>query len=743
MPMQAVIRLKTLLHENAARFRRSGPALLLVGLLAVMTMGCGLADLPDVKEIMAAGRDPSRTSQLLARDGTVIMAYGKYHHKPLPLSGMSPYLTQALLATEDQRFYEHYGVDPIGVGRAILRDVSSGSLREGGSSITQQLARTLFLSNDKTFSRKIRETLLAVKLEQELTKEQILELYLNNVYFGEGAYGVGAASQVYFNKDPKNLTRAEAALLAGMPQAPSRYNPFVNPKLAKARRDHVIEKLVQTGKIARADGDRLKRRPLGVNPAGRALSEADKAPWFNRMVLREALKKLDMAEDEFWPKKIKVYTTLDAAAQLQAQEAVRNYSAKYGRTGRNQQAALLSMSRDGAIRAYVGGRDFSVSQYDRVSLARRQTGSLFKIFVYLTALERDMSPRTVFLDSPVRYGNWMPHNYDGYHYGYMTLARALAKSNNIIAVKVAEQVSTDAVIATARRLGIQSPMENTLPLALGAADASLMEMTTAFNTLNNNGIQREPYAILKIVDRNGKVLYQRKPAPGRQVVQRPVRDSLVKMMTGVVKHGTARNADIPRPVAGKTGTSDGYRNAWFIGFTPDLTTGVWVGNDDNSPTGGITGGSLPAVIWRSYMASRPAIKKNFELAHAMPFDERDFFEYDLANLSRSEEAPFWDWLFGRQGRSLDAEDVRRTVEAPRPIPESVPATQVQPVPAIVPPPHAPVSDEESRTAQGMGNPPPSAVSPSKPKSDDDDGAFSRFRDRIKSGFSKVRDKLTD
>lgn len=738
------IRLKSLLvrgnslirtrWRKAARFRITGLVLLFLSALTFFTMGCGLADLPDIQEIMAAGRDPAQTSQLLARDGTVIMAYGKYHHKPLSLSQVSPYLTQALLATEDQRFYEHHGIDPIGIGRALLSDIASGSLKEGGSSITQQLARTLFLSNERTLSRKGQEVLLAIRLEQELTKNQILELYLNNVYFGEGAYGVGAASQVYFNKNPKDLSLSEAALLAGLPQAPSRYNPFINPKLAKARRNHVLEKLVQAGKISKTEGKELKRQRLGINLAGRAYSDSDKAPYFNRRVLRDVLRTLNMSEEEFWPKKMKVYTTLDASAQRQARSAIQKHSAQYGRTGKNQQAALLSLSRDGAIRAYVGGRDFSVSQYDRVALAKRQTGSLFKIFIYLTALERNMSPRTVFLDAPVRYGQWVPHNYDGYHYGYMTMARALAKSNNIIAVKVADRVTVDAVINTARRLGIQSPLNNNLSLALGSADASLMEMTSAFNTLNNDGTQRQPYAIIKITDRNGKILYQRKPESGHQVVRRAARDSLVKMMTGVVNYGTARNAKLPRPVAGKTGTSDDYRNAWFIGFTPDLTTGVWVGNDDNSSTGNITGGALPATIWRTYMVSRPAVKQDFELAQAMPLDERDFFEYDLANLGRLEPMPVWDWLFRRHGRSLDADDVRRAATlqaAPLKNPAMPPSQKVSPIPSL---PHSSGKPQVEAVV-------PPAMEPT-PKEPEDSG-FSRFKNKIKAGFAKLKNKLTD
>jgi penicillin-binding protein 1A len=582
---------------------------------------------------------PSPTSQILARDNSLIKAYGKFHHKPVSLSEIPPALIDALLATEDRRFYQHYGIDSRSIARALVQNVRSQGIEEGGSTLTQQLARNVFLSHERSVHRKIREAFLALNLERNLTKDQILEMYLNNVYFGEGAYGIGAASYIYFGKSPKRLSKAECALLAGLPQAPSRYNPFHNPELAVERRNQVLQNMVEAGELTEREARSLKKRELHLNPHGQNLASPYKALFFSQYVVQQVLAELDMDEQTFWQQGIKVYTTLDPKAQQIAEDHIRRLSRANGRTGKQHQAALLSLDIKGGILAYVGGLNFQTSQYDRVSQARRPAGSSFKAFVYTTAMEKGISPLKVYQDAPVQYGKWQPENYDKGHHGYMTLAEALVKSNNIVAVKLLHDISPKAVIKTAQKMGITSPMEPHLSLALGTVDVSLKELTAAFNVLNNKGMYAEPYAVERIVGRDGGLLFEHSHEE-KEVLERRVRDTMVELMQGVIQYGTGRAAVINHPAAGKTGTSSDYRDAWFVGFTPEVTTGVWVGNDDNSPTWGITGGALPANIWRAYMSELLAgrEKGDFEIAEAYPLKKRDFFSYELANLSGSESA---------------------------------------------------------------------------------------------------------
>lgn len=663
--------------------------------------------LPNVRQALETGVEPSSTSQVLARDKTLIMSYGKFQHKPIQLSDIPPTLIDALLATEDRRFYEHTGIDPIGIARALVQNVKNQGVHEGGSTLTQQLARNIFLSNERSIQRKVKEALLAIKLEQQLTKDQILELYLNNIYFGEGAYGIGAASEIYFGKPARSLNKAECALLAGLPQAPSRYSPFSNPDLARKRRNEVIDNLVETGKLSEGDANILKNRRFSLNPVGQSLSSSDKAPFFNRYVIQEALTMMDMDEQTFWQQGLKVYTTLDPRAQSIAERQVRNLSSAFGRTGSKQQAALLSLDPDGGMIAYVGGKNFTVSQFDRVSQAKRQAGSLFKVFVYTTAMEQGFSPLTVYKDEPLEFPDgWKPQNYDKGHRGYMSIAQALAQSNNIIAVKVLRDLSPPEVIRMARRMGLTSPMENNLSLALGAADVTLKEMTAAFSVLNNEGVYKEPYAIAKIVDRDGQVLYQHQPEE-RRVLQRIPRDTMVAMMQGVVKYGTGGAANFGRDVAGKTGTSDDYRDAWFIGYTPEATTGVWVGNDDNSKMPGVTGGSIPARIWRAYMSGLLSglPRKNFDLAYALPVEEKDFFAYNLQHLSASEEPATEEELEAEEGTEETAEepDVGANDETYSFIDGQMHPLPPQPIEVVVPPIHGP--EDVVSPPSGVGQPP--------------------------------------
>ncbi|MCA9806332.1 MAG: PBP1A family penicillin-binding protein [Cyanobacteria bacterium HKST-UBA06] len=623
-------------------------AALLIVILLVLGIGGYLAftsvSLPNVRAAIEDGVEPSQTSQIVAQDGTLLMSYGKFHYKPVTLKAISPNFINALLSTEDRRFFEHQGVDPVGVLRALLVNITRQRLHQGASTITQQLARNIFLTNERSFERKIKEVLLAIKLENQLSKQEILELYVNNIYFGEGAYGIGAASNVYFGKSPKQLTVDEAALLAGLPQAPSRYNPYVNRDLAKKRRDEVLQNMAEWGKITRDQAKRFQRTGIHLRPR-RGVAGTGIGEYFSRYIVTQASEALGVDEESFWQQGVRVVTTLDPVAQRLAENAAASANAQFGRNNKNNQYAVFSINNQGHIIAYVGGKDFDKSQYDRVSLAQRQAGSVFKVFVYTAAMEAGMSPKTVYNDDAVtfpNYGNWHPENYDKHHYGLMSLATAFIHSNNVVAAKLINDVQPGPVVRMARKLGVRSNLKSNLSLALGSADVTLKELTTAVSVFPNMGHLVQPYGILRIENHKGNTIYKYNPTY-KAALDRRTRDTMVTLLRGVNLYGTGRGAALSDTYsAGKTGTSDDYRNAWYIGFTPTVTTGVWVGNDDNTPMPGISGGSLPARIWHGYMSQyKPAHKeKGFELIAGYAVDKKDFFDYDISLLSDSEKARY-------------------------------------------------------------------------------------------------------
>ena len=592
-------------------------------------------NLPPIDKVLREGINPTKWTQVFAADGTPIMSFGKFRHNSVRLDNVSPYFIDALIATEDRRFYTHNGVDPVAVARAILTDLTHKKIREGASTLTQQLARNIFLSNERSMSRKVREAALAMKLEQSLSKKQILELYVNNTYFGEGAYGIEAASEIYFGKPPSRLTIPEAALLAGLPQAPSAYNPYQNLKAAKARRNEVLNNLKAVGKLTAEQVENYKQAKVRLNPNGRALSASDKAPFFNQYIMTRVMRFLNLDEQSFWQSGLKINTTLDLRAQRLAEQALVNQSNTAGRTGSRQQGAVLSLNvQSGAILAYVGGKNYQQSQFDRVASATRSPGSLFKIFTYTAAIDKGYEPTRVYLDEPIKLGDWQPQNYDKTYHGYMTLARALITSDNIVAVKVIHEIGADNVIRLAQQMGIHSTLEPYLGLTLGGSGVKMIDITSAFGVLPNQGVKVEPYGITSIIDESGQEIY-REHAVKVNVLNRTTTDTMIRMMEGVISQGTGVAANIGRPAAGKTGTSDDYRDAWFIGFTPDIVTGVWVGNDDNTPMKGMTGGSLPARIWKAYMGAYTAnmSPRSFDLAFAKSLKDEDFTTYNIRNLS--------------------------------------------------------------------------------------------------------------
>ncbi len=547
-------------------------------------------DLPSADQIR--NYVPKSSVKIQAADGSTIYNGGAGPTRRVSYQEIPKDLREAIVATEDRRFFEHNGVDFLGIGRALLRDLQSGGLKEGGSTITQQLARNLFLTQERTLWRKLKEAAIAARIEQDFSKEEILTLYLNQVYLGSGAYGVSDASLLYFNKPVQQLKLTESALLAGLPQAPSRYSPLINKELARKRRDIVLKNMVEAGFLKQSDYLKAKARPLTINPRPQLLK--NQAAYFTSYIqslLPEVLGTTVQGG-------LTVETTLDPFIQAQAQSALTRALAR--NQGRKiEQGAIVSIDPNtGEIRALVGGEDFQKSQFNRAVQALRQPGSAFKVFVYTHALETGIDPGTVYVDEPVRFGNYEVKNYDRDYQGPMTLVKALQESRNTIAVKLIEQVGERETIETAQRMGINSPLQANPTLALGSSETTLLELTSAYGTLASGGIRTEPSAIRRILDQSGQVLYESKRQQN-QAVTPEVAWSMTKMLEQVVKGGTGRRANIGRPVAGKTGTSENNRDLLFVGYIPQLVTGVWLGNDDSSPTRGAS--SIAAGVWGEMM----------------------------------------------------------------------------------------------------------------------------------------------
>ena len=562
------------------------------GLIAgVVMLGYFALTLPDTADLTLAARRPSIT--LLASDGSLIATYGDLFGEPLKLSEMPKYLPEAVIATEDRRFYSHFGIDPIGLGRALLVNIRAGHVVQGGSTITQQLAKNLFLTPERTFKRKVQEMLLALWLEHRFTKEQILEIYLNRVYLGAGAYGVDAAARRYFNKSAREVSLYEAAVIAGLLRAPSRFSPANDRDLAASRAHQVLENMVAAGFLNAAQESRAEsqRTQLAQVTATRSGSRyfadwaADQVSGFTGLGSRD----------------LTVVTTLDPRLQEAGERAIAETLAKEGEKAQVTQGALVAMSPDGAVRALVGGRDYGESQFNRATQAFRQPGSSFKPFVYLAALERGVRPQDRIVDGPIKIGTYQPHNYGNKYYGEVTVAEALAQSMNSVAVQLEQRVGVDAVIADAHRLGISSELNRDMSLALGTANVTLMELTAAYAAFASGGQGAWPYAIVEVRDKAGTVLYRREGSGPGEVMQPWIAGAMNQMLAGVIDHGTGKAAQIGRPVAGKTGTTQDYRDAWFEGFSADLVTGVWFGNDDNTPMSNVTGGTLPARTWHDFM----------------------------------------------------------------------------------------------------------------------------------------------
>ncbi|MER9720982.1 MULTISPECIES: transglycosylase domain-containing protein [unclassified Mesorhizobium] len=538
--------------------------------------------------------DRAPNIKIVSVDGQLLANRGMSGGEAVGLHEMSPYIPEAVIAIEDRRFYSHFGIDPIGLSRAMVTNVLGRRFSQGGSTLTQQLAKNLFLKPDRTLERKVQEVLLALWLEHKHTKDQILEMYLNRVYFGSGAYGVEAASRRYFGKSARDVTLSEAALLAGLLKAPSRLSPARDPKAAEERSQLVLAAMRDEGKIS------AKELASAMSaPATRAPSYWTGSENYVADTIMEELPDLigDVRSD------IVVDTTVDLNLQKLAEQSIRRLIDESGKKLNVSQGALVSIDNSGAVRAMVGGYDYSTSQFDRASEARRQPGSAFKPFVYMAALEAGRTPDSVRNDAPIKIGKWTPDNYGGKYFGKVTLATALAKSLNSVAAQLTMEVGPDAVVEAAHRMGIQSDLIANTSIALGTSEVTPLELTSAYVPFANGGYKPDIHFIRRITTTEGKVLYDDNGGSAPRVVKQNIVGMMNSMMTGTVEIGTAKKAAFAWPSAGKTGTSQNSRDAWFVGYTANLTTGVWFGNDDGTPMKKVTGGALPAQAWHEFMVA--------------------------------------------------------------------------------------------------------------------------------------------
>lgn len=553
---------------------------------------------------------PPAASQFFDINGNLISTTRSVENRlPVSISKIPKELQNAFVAVEDSRFYQHSGVDPRGIMRAVWTNLTGGSVAEGGSTITQQLAKNALLSQERTIKRKIQEAILALQIEHQYTKQEILELYLNQIYFGQGAYGVEAAAQVYFNKHVQDLTLSECAMLAGIPKSPNYYSPSSNLKAAKERQATVLDQMVKYNYLDEVGALKAKREEIKIAQKQTQKQEDSTASYFIDYVTQILIEKY--GADAVYKDGLKIYTTLDMDMQKTAEQSISRLPT-YETDGnglKQPQGALVSIEpQTGYIKAMVGGR--GTDQFNRAVLAERQPGSAFKPFVYLAALENGMEPGSTIDDRAVSYNNWSPQNYDGRFHGVVTLRTALEHSLNIPAVKLAGQVGIDKPLYYAQQMGIQTLVlsgatnDRNLAMSLGGLTRGVrpIEIAAAYGTLANRGIYVEPTPIVKILDRNGKVIEQSVPHE-KSVVNERSAFILTDMLRGVIEHGTGTRANIGRPAAGKTGTTSDYKDAWFVGYTPDLVTAVWIGMDSEGTLPGITGGELPAVIWKGFMSS--------------------------------------------------------------------------------------------------------------------------------------------
>lgn len=562
----------------------------LIGFAAVYLIS---QDLPNIGRILEENKSPIVTIKDM--NGTVLAKYGDIHGSSLTYKQIPKHLIEAVLSTEDRRFFSHMGVDPIGLLRAAYFNYRAGRVVQGGSTLTQQLAKISLLTSERTMYRKIQEALLSIEIEKKFSKQQIISMYLNRVYLGRGNYGVDAASKFYFGKNVQDLNLYESAILAGMLKSPNKLSPANDKEASMKRAKQVLYNMESAGYISVSDIQNAS--PPRIIERGEARGALHN-PYFADYVMEILPDKVGPIE-----RNLTVYTTLDLKLQSNLESSLKKALSENGKLRDISQAAAVTIDSLGAIKAWVGGVSYKHSQFDRVYKARRQPGSSFKLFVYLAALENGIKLTDHFVDQPISIGKWKPRNFSRDYRGDMTVKEAFAKSINTIAVQLSEKIGRDKVVNMAHSLGIIDDIPLLPSVALGSAEVTLLQMSNAYASVANKGYKIEPIAILKVYDSSNRLIYSNSPAHGAKVLSNDTINSIWTMMRESVLHGTSKGANIDGiEVHGKTGTSQDYRDAWFFGFADGLTTGVWVGNDDNRSMKNLTGGSVPAVIWKQYMA---------------------------------------------------------------------------------------------------------------------------------------------
>ncbi len=563
---------------------------LVLGLLVFQTV-------PKLQKEIAKGPDLGLAIIVQDSTGLEIGSRGGRQAPQVPFAELPPYLVKAIVATEDRRFYEHHGIDFRGIGRAAWTNLKAFRVVEGGSTITQQVAKNLYLTTNRTYWRKAQEAIIALWLESHLSKDEILGLYLNRIYLGAGTYGVEAASRYYFGKSARNISLAEAALLAGLPKSPNNYAPTSNIDLAHRRANVVIERLVSTGDLTEQEAAFARANPAQVT----SRDHRDGLQYFVDWVADQATRLVDEKE-----RQLIVRTTLDPKRQVAAEKAIQTALASQGAKSTVQQGALISLAPDGAVQAMVGGKSYLESQFNRAVQAKRQPGSSFKPIVYAAALENGFTPDSIVDDSPITVGDWSPQNASRNFSGEVTLTDAIGRSINTVAVRVGEQIGVKTISDMAARLGITSPIQPDLTIALGSSEVSLIELTSAYSTFADEGKLAKPYGIAEISSGDGRSLYEHAPL-FTQAISPDTAHAMTYMLHRVTTSGTgARAAPGDRPVAGKTGTTQTNRDAWFVGYSGNEIVGVWFGNDNNASMGKLSGGNFASVAWRDYMRSANA-----------------------------------------------------------------------------------------------------------------------------------------
>lgn len=550
-----------------------------------------MATLPDINEAVNRTRQPSTT--IAAENGNEVTTFGSVYSEVIHANDLPQYVPDAIISTEDRRFYSHFGFDIISFTRAMLTNIFLRRYAQGGSTITQQVAKNLFLTPNKNIKRKIQELMLAFWLEHKFTKEQILTLYLNRVYLGSGTYGIEAASQKYFQKSSRDLNLKEAAVIAGMLKAPSRYNPIASEKRAVERAKVVLQNMVNNNAITPMQMENALKMRLGPKKKYNVKDAMHFADW----VYHDVNSYIGERNSDIY-----VMTTLNQDIQQAASKILADTIAA-NKNKNVTQGAIVVMDKRGAIKAMVGGLDYNKSQFNRAVQALRQPGSAFKTFIYLTALQDGFEPNDKVMDSPLSIGNWKPENADKKYHGEVTLTEALANSYNLATINLSEMMNRSDVIRNAKRMGITTEIENSPALALGTSEVKVIDMAAAYATLANGGYAVWPYTIKEIYSRDGFQLYQRTADAENRIIKKKIVDKLTGMMQSVINSGTGKRAKIKGFAAGKTGTSQDNRDAWFVGFNQNYITAVWLGNDNNSPMKGVSGSNLPAEIWKKVMTA--------------------------------------------------------------------------------------------------------------------------------------------